>query len=53
MLACAILCVMSACSPAQSNDIVAKGEKPVRISDSYSFTEGPAAVAHGDVFFTD
>ena len=53
MLACAFLCVMSACSPAQSNDIIAKGESPVRISDSYSFTEGPAADAHGDVFFTD
>ena len=53
MLACTFLCVMSACSQAQSNDIVAEGETPVRISNSYSFTEGPAADARGDVFFTD
>lgn len=53
MLTCTFLCVMSACSQAQSNDIVAEGETPVRISDSYSFTEGPAADAKGDVFFTD
>jgi len=38
---------------AQSNDIVAEGEAPVRIADSYSFTEGPAADARGDVYFTD
>ena len=53
MLACTFLCVMSACSPAQSNDIVAEGETPVRVADSYSFTEGPAVDAKGDVYFTD
>ena len=53
MLTCTFLYVMSACSQAQSNDIVAEGETPMRISDSYSFTEGPAADAKGDVFFTD
>ena len=53
MLACTFLYVMSACTQAQSNDIVAEGESPVRISDSFSFTEGPAADARGDVFFTD
>ena len=41
MLACTLL--MTACSQAQSNDIVAEGETPVRVADSYSFTEGPAA----------
>ena len=44
---------MTACSQAQSNDIVAAGETPVRVSDAYSFTEGPAADAKGDVYFTD
>jgi sugar lactone lactonase YvrE len=44
---------MTACSQAQSDAIVAEGETPVRVSDSYSFTEGPAADAKGDVFFTD
>ena len=53
MLACTILCVTSACTQAQPNDIVAEGEAPVKISDSYSFTEGPAADAKGDVYFTD
>jgi len=51
--ACAILCVMAACAQGQSKDIVAEGETPVRVSDSYSFTEGPAADAKGNVFFTD
>ena len=53
ILSCTILCVMTACAQAQSNDIVAEGETPVRVSDSYSFTEGPAADARGDVYFTD
>jgi len=54
ILVCTILlCVMNACAPVHSNDIVAEGETPVKISDSYSFTEGPAADARGDVYFTD
>ena len=36
-----------------SNAIVSEGEKPVRIADSYSFTEGPAVDSRGDVYFTD
>ncbi len=51
LLACAIL--MTACAQAPSNEIVAEGETPVRVSDSYSFTEGPAVDARGDVYFTD
>ena len=39
--------------PAHSNDIVTEGEIPVRLADSYSFTEGPAVDARGDVYFTD
>ena len=46
----AMLCVMTACAQGQSNDIVAEGESPVRVADSYSFTEGPAADAKGDVY---
>ena len=49
----AMLCVMTACAQGQSNDIVADGEIPVRVADLYSFTEGPAADAKGDVYFTD
>ena len=53
VLACTLLCGASACSQTSSNAIVAEGEAPVRLSDSYSFTEGPAANAKGDVYFTD
>ena len=53
ILASTVLCMMNACSEAHSNDIVAEGETPVKVADSYSFTEGPATDAKGDVFFTD
>ena len=36
-----------------SNEIVADGETPVKVSDLFSFTEGPAADAMGNVYFTD
>ena len=36
-----------------SNVIVAEGETPVKVADSYNFTEGPAADAKGNVYFTD
>jgi hypothetical protein len=36
-----------------SNEIVAEGAVPVRLADSYSFTEGPAVDSRGDVYFTD
>ena len=36
-----------------SNEIVAEGETPVKVADSYSFTEGPATDARGNVYFTD
>ena len=50
-LACTIL--MTACASAHSNEIVAEGEVPVRLADSYNFTEGPATDAKGNVYFTD
>ena len=53
IMACNFLFAMNACGQATTNDIVAEGETPVRVSDSYSFTEGPATDAKGDVFFTD
>ena len=48
-MACTIL--MTACASAHSNEIVAEGEVPVRLADSYSFTEGPATDARGNVYF--
>ncbi len=38
---------------AQNSGIVAPGAKIELIADGFSFTEGPAADAHGNVFFTD
>ena len=49
----ALLLSLTACSQAHLNDIVAEGEVPVRLADSYSFTEGPATDARGNVYFTD
>ena len=37
----------TACNQGQSSNIVAEGEPPVRVSDSYSFTEGSVADARG------
>ena len=53
MLSCTILCLMTACSQPHSNAIVAEGENPIKVADSFSFTEGPAVDAKGDVYFTD
>jgi gluconolactonase len=53
IMASMMLSVMTACAQMPSNDIVAEGETPVRVADSYSFTEGPAVDARGDVYFTD
>ena len=33
--------------------LIKKGAKPVRVSSDFKFTEGPAADAEGNVFFTD
>jgi gluconolactonase len=33
--------------------VVARGAKLIRLSDKYSFTEGPAVSRSGDVYFTD
>lgn len=53
LVALAISCMMTACSHVSSNAIVAEGETPVMVSDAFSFTEGPAVDAKGDVYFTD
>lgn len=34
-------------------EVVAKGATPILISSDFSFTEGPAADANGNVYFTD
>ena len=37
----------------EKSKIVAKGAKPVLVSDKFKFTEGPAVDRDGNVFFTD
>lgn len=50
---CMVLCMFCGCSQANTNKIVAEGETPERLSDEFSFTEGPAVDAEGNVYFTD
>ena len=45
----AILCT----SCAQEQDIVASGAKVKKLAGDFQFTEGPAADAQGDIYFTD
>jgi len=37
----------------KESPIIAKGAKLIRLSDQYSFTEGPVVNKNGDVYFTD
>ena len=37
----------------KESPVIAKGAKLIRLSDQYSFTEGPAVNKNGDVYFTD
>ena len=50
-MAYTMLSVITAC--AQTPCIVAEGESPVRVADSYSFTEGPAVDAGDGVTVFD
>jgi gluconolactonase len=51
-LALALAVIASLGSFAQTS-VVAKGAKPIKQSGEYRFTEGPAADAQGNVYFTD
>lgn len=53
IVTCAILYAMAGYSQSNSNAIVAEGVTPQLVSDAFSFTEGPALDAKGDVYFTD
>lgn len=53
IVTCAILYAMTGYSQSNSNAIVAEGVTPQLVSDAFSFTEGPAVDAKGDVYFTD
>lgn len=45
--------VMLSAQITDKNSIVAKGAKVEKLGDGYSFTEGPAVDAEGNVYFTD
>ena len=38
---------------AKGKSLIAKGAKPEKLADGFSFTEGPACDGQGNVFFTD
>jgi len=48
-LACALLCAAAA----DDNPILAPGAKLQKLADTFKFTEGPAADAEGNIYFTD
>jgi gluconolactonase len=45
--------VVSPSSPGAERGLAAPGAKVEKLADGFKFTEGPAADAHGNVFFTD
>lgn len=52
-LLCSGLLVLGFASHAADSSLLAEGAKPEVLGEGYSFTEGPAADRHGNVFFTD
>jgi gluconolactonase len=51
-LALMLLTTMGMAQSSKSQ-VIADGAKLIRLSDKYSFTEGPAVAKNGDVYFTD
>lgn len=47
------LLVATANCQGQNSDIIAEGAELILVADDYTFTEGPAVDAEGNVFFTD
>jgi gluconolactonase len=53
-VACVCVCVgAGGGASARAESVVAPGAKPVKISNEFTFTEGPSADQAGNVFFTD
>src|SRR5690242_16375139 len=49
----ALFAGLLAASTVHAADLLAPGAKPELLADGFSFTEGPSADAHGNVYFTD
>lgn len=47
------LLLLSIQSQAQQSPVIADNSELIKLSDQYSFTEGPAVDAYGNVYFTD
>ncbi|EOZ93718.1 Gluconolactonase [Indibacter alkaliphilus LW1] len=52
-LACILYAPASMAQKSTYSKIASKNAEPVKLSDEYSFTEGPAVHRNGDVYFTD
>ena len=52
-LALCILPMVHELTFAKGKSLIAKGAKPEKLADGFSFTEGPACDGQGNVFFTD
>lgn len=50
---CAVIIMFSISGKAQENNLIAEGAELKLVADGYEFTEGPAADAQGNVYFTD
>src|SRR5690242_14760882 len=48
-----LMFVASAYASAPEKDVIAQGEELHKLTNGFSFTEGPACDAQGNVFFTD
>ena len=53
MVAALVLCGRSGAARADDSPVVAAGAKLEKLADGFEFTEGPAADAQGNVYFTD
>lgn len=51
MLCLSALTTLSSCN--SNKDIIAKNAKVEKLADGFSFTEGPASDAEGNIYFTD
>jgi gluconolactonase len=53
IVALVVLAMMAACSAQENTGVVAAGAQVKKLIGDFAFTEGPAADAQGNVYFTD
>jgi gluconolactonase len=52
-IALLMMCITATACSAQAQSVVAPGAEVVKLTGDFRFTEGPAADAQGNIFFTD